>query len=290
MRKINWQKEQFAAIILSHGRPDNIKTLTMLQQFHYTGPIYILIDNEDETAPRYKELYGEQVIVFDKAAIAATFDEGDNFNLPRKSVVYARNACFKVAQQLGLKYFLQLDDDYNHFEYRFSPDLLPQYRMAKNLDPLFKVVLDFYKSIPALTIAFAQTGDLIGGDNGKELKKIYLKRKAMNTFFCSVDRPLVFTGRINEDVNTYCSLGHRGQLIFQMYNAIVQQTTSQQSSGGMSELYLNTGTYLKSFYTVMANPSFVQVGALPSDHPRFHHRIRWDHAVPVIISEKWRKV
>lgn len=290
MKKVNWAKESFAVFILSHGRPHNVKTYDTLKRFHYSGAIYILIDNEDPTAGEYYEQFGDQVIMFDKAAIAQTFDEYDNFNLPRKSVVYARNACFPIAQDLGLKYFLELDDDYRHFEYRHSPDLNLAYRMVQHLDPLFKAMLDFYKSTSALTISFAQTGDIIGGNRSHSLKKLFLKRKAMNSFFCSVDRPFTFTGRINEDVNTYCALGHRGELIFQVYNAFVQQTSTQQSAGGMSDLYQNTGTYLKTFYTVMANPSFVKVSAMPSEITRFHHRITWPHAVPVIINEKWRKI
>ena len=42
--------DNFAVFILSHGRPDHIKTLKALQKGHYTGKTYIVIDNEDDTA------------------------------------------------------------------------------------------------------------------------------------------------------------------------------------------------------------------------------------------------
>lgn len=282
--------EKFAVFILTHGRPDNVKTYLTLIKQGYTGLIYLIVDNEDKTLREYQKRYGSKVIVFDKVAIAATFDECDNFNIGRKSVVYARNACFKIAEELGVKYFLQLDDDYNQFEYRFGPDLTFGWYRAYNLDRLFQFVLDFYKSIPALTIALAQGGDMIGGGAGTYVQVLMLKRKAMNSFFCSTDRPFKFVGRINEDVNTYISLGHRGELIFTIFNADIVQTQTQRQTGGMSDLYADTGTYIKSFYTLMNAPSCVTIGMMGEKHLRIHHRINWATAVPVIISEKHRKL
>ena len=49
--------------------------------------------------------------MFDKLEISKKFDEFDNFD-DRRAIVYARNASFEIAKKLGLKYFLQLDDDY----------------------------------------------------------------------------------------------------------------------------------------------------------------------------------
>ena len=33
-----------------------------------------------------------------------------------KTIVYARNASFEIAKKLGIKNFIQLDDDYNTFQ------------------------------------------------------------------------------------------------------------------------------------------------------------------------------
>lgn len=280
----------FAVFILSHGRPDNIRTLKCLQKQNYTGRVYIVIDDEDTTGDRYRELYGDMVITFNKADIASRIDECDNFDIPRKAVLYARNACFEIAPTLGVRWFLQLDDDYQHFEYRFSADLRPAYYSAQNLDRLFSLVLAFYQSIPALTIALAQGGDLIGGAQNQGTKTLNLKRKAMNSFFCCVDRPFKFIGRINEDVNTYTTLGARGHLIFTIFNASLVQTPTQSQSGGMTDSYLAQGTYVKSMYTVINAPSFVTIKGMGETARRLHHSIKWDHAVPVIISENYRKL
>lgn len=281
--------KDFAVFVLSHGRPANIKTLASLKRSGYTGRVYIIIDNEDATASEYHRLYGDQVIVFDKAAIAQTFDECDNFKIPRKSVVYARNACYPIARELGLKTFVQLDDDYTGFEHRFNPQLEWEFQRAQRLDEVFDVTLDFFESIPAKILAFAQGGDFIGGRHNKHLQSLNMQRKAMNTLFCHVDRPVTFVGRINEDVNTYCVYGHRGDLILTIPNANVVQTSTQHNPGGMSDVYLSAGTYLKSFYTVMLCPSFVTIADMGEQHRRVHHHIKWRNAVPVILSEQYRK-
>ncbi len=72
------------------------------------------------------------------------------------------------------------------------------------------------------------------------------------------------------------------------YVSITQKAT-QQNKGGLTEFYLETGTYYKSFYTVMINPSAVKVALMGRTNQRLHHNIDWDKAVPVIIREEWRK-
>ena len=45
--------KNFAVFILTHGRPNNVKTYKTLKRFGYTGKIYIIIDNEDTSADDY---------------------------------------------------------------------------------------------------------------------------------------------------------------------------------------------------------------------------------------------
>ena len=99
----------FAVFILTHGRPDKVKTYDSLIKQGYTGRIYIIVDNEDKTIEEYKKKFKEKVIVFDKLEMSKTFDTGDNFS-NRRSIVYARNASFKIAKDLKIKYFMQLKE------------------------------------------------------------------------------------------------------------------------------------------------------------------------------------
>jgi len=54
-------------------------------------------------------------------------------------------------------------------------------------------------------------------------------------------------------------------------------------------MYLDKGTYVKSFYSVMMNPSAVKVYKMATAHPRIHHFISWNNLAPKIISDKFRK-
>jgi len=282
-------RNDFAVFILTHGRPEKVYTYATLRKQNYTGKIYLLVDSEDDTVSAYRERYPNEVVVFDKSEVADTFDVGDNFPNHR-GVVYARNAVFGVARELGLKYFLELDDDYTHFAYKFTSKLTYYERKCWRLDDLFLILLEYYESIPALSIAMAQNGDFIGGSRSGFGNKLALRRKCMNSFFCSVDRPFQFIGRINEDVNTYVRLGLVGKLFLTVPNVSLAQKTTQHNTGGLTEFYLDIGTYVKSFYTVIYAPSCTRVAEMGDKHRRIHHRILWNSAVPKILAEKWRVV
>ena len=282
--------EDFAVFILTHGRADNVKTYKTLKRFGYTGKTYLICSDDDKQIETYKENYKEQVIVFSKNKYKNTFDIGDNFD-DQRVVVYARNACFDLAKKVGIKYFLVLDDDYTDFSYRFNGEL--SYNKGrgyiKNVDDIFKAVLDYYKTIPAKTIALSQNGDWIGGHNSSWAKELKLKRKCMNSFFCSTERPFKFTGRINEDVNAYTRLGALGDLFLTISNVSLKQTDTQSNKGGLTDIYLSQGTYVKSFYSVMFSPSSVKVAMLNTERSRLHHRVSWNNAIPVILNEKYKK-
>ncbi len=274
------ENNNFAVFILTHGRPDSIFTNKTLKKCGYTGKLYYIVDNEDKALNGYIKNFGEEnVKVFDKKQIADEVDEGNNFD-NRNVIIHARNACFKIAKELDIKYFVQLDDDYYYFGYRFDSGA----RIIKNLDKVFEIMLKFYKSSNITSIAFSQGGDHIGGFSG-----IKLKRKCMNSFFCCTDREFQFVGSINEDVNTYTTLGSRGNLFFTFTNLQLDQKDTQSQKGGMSDAYLLSGTYVKSFTSVLMQPSSVKVSMMNASNPRLHHSIKWINTTPMIIDDKYKK-
>lgn len=282
------KNKAFGAFILTHGRPDRVFTYETMREAGYTGPIWIVIDDEDKTAPEYRKRFGDQVLVFSKAEIAKRFDKADNF-YDRRSIVYARNACFDLAERVGCRDFIQLDDDYTGFFYRFDADHRYGGWAVRSMDALCDAMTAYLDRIPALTIAFSQGGDHIGGGESHGLRAIRAKRKAMNTFFCRTDRRFDFVGRINEDVNTYVGAGRRGDLLLTLMSVQVNQMQTQSNAGGMTELYLDSGTYIKTFYTVMMAPSCVKVSTMGRVNRRIHHRVRWRNAAPMILREEHRK-
>lgn len=281
-------KYNFVVFILTHGRPDKVYTYKTLRSHGYTGKIYIVIDDEDAAENEYRKKFGDEVVQFSKDEIGKTFDLGDNFVDKRGVIIYARNACFKLAKELGIEYFIELDDDYTNFSFRFDAEWKFKAKTIKNLDRIFEIMIDFYVKCGdrCKTIAMAQGGDFVGGGNGTFGKEVVLKRKAMNTFICSINRPFKFVGRINEDVNTYTSETYRGLLFLSFSMLCMNQVRTQSNSGGMTEVYLESGTYLKSFYSVMYHPAGVKVKLMTTKNSRLHHAICWNATAPRIVREE----
>lgn len=281
-------RNDFCALILTHGRPDRVFTSRTLEKAGYTGPVFYVIDDEDKAADDYYARYGEKVIMFPKSEIAKTFDDGDNFN-DRRAIIYARNAAFEIAKELGYRFFIQLDDDYTAFQYRFDEEGFYGTWDAIDLDWLFSAMCDYLEATPFAAVALAQGGDWIGGGQASNAAAIKTSRKAMNTFVCDTEKPFQFVGRINEDVNTYTSAQRRGLPFLTLRGCMIVQTQTQSNAGGMSDLYADSGTYTKSFYSVMYAPSCVKVSAMGDTRMRLHHAVRWKSAAPKILRQDVKK-
>lgn len=279
--------KDFAVFILTHGRANNVITLKTLKKQKYTGKYFIVIDDEDKQEKEYRDKFGDKVLQFSKKKIAKTFDAMDT-QKDRRTIVYARNACFQLAKEVGVRYFLELDDDYTDFQFRYEESGKMKVKSIKNIDEVFDAYLDFLKASKADTVAMAQGGDFIGGCKSGNFQKRLL-RKAMNSFFCDTEKPFQFFGRINEDVNTYTRLGSVGKIFLTAVDAMLTQKQTQQNKGGMSDVYNASGTYLKSFYSVMIMPSAVKIAEMGDKHRRIHHNVSWENCVPKILNQKWKK-
>jgi hypothetical protein len=299
-------RDDFCAFILTHGRPTNVETLRSIRDAGYTGKVFIVIDDEDETGEEYKRIYGDEVLVFSKDEVARYTDQFDNFP-DRRAVLWARNACWDLAKQTGYRYFVQLDDDYHRFSYRrigkghrFASSVDDEYHnwtMRTGLDAVFEALVRVVETTPVKTIALSQGGDHIGGAASATRLKRY-KRKAMNSFVCDTEKPFLFRGRLNDDVNTYVSLGSTGDLFFTDMELQLTQGKTQANPGGMSEVSQEFGTYVKSFYTIMAAPSCVTIRPMGNPEAvtrtgrrrvitqRLHHLIDFRRAVPLILRSQ----
>lgn len=292
-------RDNFAIFILANGRPDRMFTVNTLKRQGYTGKYYIILDDEDKTIDGYKEKFGEDhIVVFSKTEAAKKFDIMDNFK-EKNVVVFARNVCNDIARKLGLKYFAEFEDDYFPFTYRV-PDgpSLRAVMIQRDFDICCEAMLEFIDEVSKYqpkfrTIAWAQSGEMFGGTEGRVWVTKY-KRKAMNTFFFKVpDDPkddVVFLGRMNDDVNAYISDGQVGGIWLQVPFINLNQMLTQHSKGGNTESYQKFGTYVKSWYSVMLKPDAVRIGLMGSSARRIHHLIDWEKCVPKILNERYKKL
>lgn len=282
-------RDDFAIFILSHGRAANVRTMDMLRKYKYSGKYYIVVDTDDSQVEQYKKNFGEEhIIVFNKDDVEGTFDIMDNFT-GRQVPVYARNVLFPTARRLGLNYFLELEDDYPNVRARIPDEdgVLRSYYF-RCFDDLIDPMIEFLEVSGAVTVCWCQTGDLIGGKNSTLYKEI-VSRKAMQTFFCKVDNPFEFLGRFNDDVNMYVTMGSRGNLVMSIRNISIDQECTQVNSGGIKDMYLKYGTYVKSFYSVMLHPSGVKIYTVGDRYSRIHHTVNHEHTYVKIISGRYKK-
>lgn len=280
----------YAVFILSYGRPDNIVTIPTLRKAGYEGKIFIVVDDKDNTLEQYKSNFGEDLLVFSKDELKGSFDIMDSSDDDR-CVVFARNKVYDLAREKGLDYLIVLDDDYKQFNYRFDGNYkyITATKPIRSISKIFEYMIEFVAESPVKCISFAQGGDFIGGKTGGMAQAVQTKRKAMNLFVFDVNRPLEFTGRINEDVNMYVRQGILGDIVLTTTQLSLEQATTQANKGGLTDIYLAKGTYVKSFYSVMASPSSVKINLMGNKHRRLHHIISWKNTVPKIVQEKHKK-
>lgn len=279
---------KFALFILTHKRARQQITLKTLRKSGYTGKVFMLCDTKDPELELYKELYGDMVKTFDKKDYIKKFDLMTN-EVKLNAVVYARNAVYDVARDLGLDYIVVMDDDYSVFNYSVDKNAFYKRTKVKDMDRLIRAHLRFLSRAKLATLAFAQGGDFVGGWNGTILKTGFRPlRKAMNVFFFRVNDPVPYNGTINEDSTMGVEQAAMGRVV--LTNCLVQleQTTTQQAGGGLTDIYKDAGTYQKSFYTLMASPSSVKV-QYQRAVGRVHHLINGDMTYPKIISADLKK-
>lgn len=279
----------YAVFIFTYGRPDNVLTVKTLRNSGYTGKIYYICDTSDKTLDQYKANFGDEVIVFDKKDYKNTFDIMDN-QTDDRTVIFARNAAFDIADELGLDYFIPCDDDYNHFNYRFNDSY--QYigsKPIRSLDKVFKSMITYIENSKVDCICFSQGGDFIGGKNNGMAQAVKTKRKAMNLYIHSVKKKYDYVGRLNDDVNTYLKHGRLGRILLTTSQVCLEQAQTQAQAGGLTDIYLAFGTYVKSFYSVVQQPSSVKINMMGNKNRRLHHVIDWNKTVPKIIRQDYKK-
>lgn len=277
----------FAVMIICHGRAENTPTYTTLRKYGYTGRIIVVCDDEDKDLPNYQSIYPE-VQVFSKQEVLKYTDPMDNKH-DMRCAVYARNACFDIAEKLGLKYFAEYDDDTISLPYRWEENGILYRSTSANLDAVFELYLSYIEVNEHIkALAFGQPGDYIGGA-GSRLHQMKYRRKTMNSWICKTERRFTFNGTMEDDFLTYSLLGSRGDIFLTFDGIMIDQPETQSVAGGMTDMYLGAGTYQKSWYGVLCCPSFVRIGMMGDRHYRIHHDVAHENAYPMIISGDYKK-
>jgi hypothetical protein len=267
-------------VIISYRRAHQLRTLKTVRKYGYTGPIRIVVSDDDPELDDYRALYGRDLVVFSRSAVDCDYCD----SLPPSGPLAVRNWLFGWAREEGLTHFAVYDDDYIGLElhpfFRVLGLDLRRAMKVDGLDRLTAAMFRFLDDCPECVrcIAFGQSGDYQGGAGNRTP---HVRRKSMNTFHFRTDRPVQFVARLNDDVSTYFINGLRGDVFLTFMPLGVKQTKTQVRQGGLTDDYLIHGTYAKSMYTVLQWPAHAQAEFLWS-MSRVHHKIQV-HSYPCIL-------
>ena len=286
-----YNPNDFCIFIISYQRANNVKTYKTLQKCNCKYPIFIVVSDDDTQINQYKKNFSENnLVIYSKREYIGKFDYMDNRIDKLSSAVFPRNAVFDIAKKLGYPFFLVLDDDYENFYYRYMQNnKLRAKILHKSLDKILYLYKETLKALPNIhSLAMSQAGDFISGNMTRAFSYRRL-RKIMNVFFCATDRRFEFFGRLNEDVNVYTKLGNIGYLFLTIPEISIVQSITQHNEGGLTSSYLELGTYIKTFYTLLAMPSSVKIGIIQDTFSRIHHQINWKFTIPYILPDEVKK-
>ena len=277
-------KNKFAVFILTHGRPHNQVTLETLRRLGYTGKVYLVVDNQDETLTEYANIY-EDVICFNKEIFINDTETGLSLPEP-KFAVFARNAIEDIALYDGYDAFMMLDDDITNIRVRF-PDgnRLKSYSLKSCFNEVIDLCVEYVinQQIACMGLGFCNL--YIGGIENFE-KENPRQRLCAEAFIRNTKYTVKWRLNMVEDLITSIDGAVNNQVWFQFLPLQVDIRMSEGVvDGGNSDVYRKLGKFKVNFMPIIAYPS--------SNIMRYGKD--WavtttpDTCVPKIISSSYRK-
>ena len=279
--------KKFAIFILTHRRPHNQLTVKSLQDVGYTGDLYLVVDDQDESINEYIAVWGaDKVIVFNKDYFIRNTDTGLHTPVP-KFAVFARNAIEYIAKTLGYKTFMMLDDDIIKFRIRLPEgDSLKSYQINGQFDAILKNSVDFVLDCDIACMGLGFCNLYIGGV-GNFNKENPRQRLCAEAFIRNTSHPIRWRLNMVEDLITSIDAAQSGEVWFQFLPIQCEIKMSEGAvDGGNSDVYRQLGMYKISFMPVIVYPSS---NAVRRSKKSWASTTSPDKCIPKIISSRYRK-
>lgn len=255
-------REDFAVFIITYKRPNSQLTYDALKRCNYTGKIYFVVDNTDETIQQYIDNYGvKNVMVFDKNHYINSdeYDNGTN-KAVFATALYARRAVEDIAHSFGLNVFVMADDDISDFIIRCPINNKLHRFPIKDFDTVLNLYFDLLQDNVAC-VGFGMNRSYFGGVGAFSPERLSKKVIPSNFFIRNANIPVKWTAwTFEDDITQYCSASD-GVLWFSV--PYIQQISSAfadvSGSGGNVELYQTSSHYEVCFTEVQYVPSAIKV-------------------------------
>lgn len=253
-------RNDFAVFIITHGRPNNQKTLKMLQENGYTGQYYLVLDDQDKTIQQYLDNYGpEHIIVFNKNLFIRNQDTG--FQKPvAKFAVYARNAVETIAKMLDYKYFMVWDDDIYNIRMRYDENgSLKSSKITGLIDTIFEKCIQYVENTNIACLTFGVVNIYRNGVAAVN-KWSDAFRLGVNCFLRNTNYHVQWRLNMCEDLITPLEDSVRGNvwLTFTPIQIDVSDFAGKVE-GGNTDTYRTFDEFKINFLPVMVHPSCTEV-------------------------------
>lgn len=224
-------RNDFAVFIITHGRAEKQLSYESIRRCGYTGKIYLVIDDMDEQAEKYKTLYGDEVIIFEKEKYWLCTDTANNQKV-MSVCVYARNACFDIAEKLGLRFFCVLDDDITGFGFKMLVGGKLTSMKARKLDTVLQDLIGIIEKTDVKSLGMCAEGWFAGGAQN-EIVRAGLKDAICSVFIHATCKRIEYVGTTFEDIVTHMLERQKGAAMFSVSNIYYTSKPVGSNEGGV---------------------------------------------------------
>ena len=279
------ENKELAIFIPTHERADNVITLSTLKRIGYTGEVFLVVDNEDKEIEKYKNKYGNKVIIFNKKEIEERTDTSTN-KKGLKTVLFARKFIEEKATELGYRFIMVLDDDIKDICYRRAyGNKLKKVKMNE-ADKIFSYLCSFVEKGNIAILGIAWAAGFIGGIKGKYSRGL-VPGVAASAIIRNMKIPVNYRGAINEDMFAAVDSFTGGYPVFELTSVCFYAFERGMNEGGNNSLYKTyKSDYGIHFNSVLYYPSFCCIGIKKG---KVFLRTNWKNALPKILSDKYKR-
>lgn len=278
-------RDDFAVFIITHKRLKQ-DTYELLKKYNYTGKLYFLCDNMDDTRFEIIKRYGSKnVIIFDKKAYLPEVDTMTNREY-WDSPVFVERFMYDIADIYGINYFIRCDDDITDFSYRYVEDGSLKQRKVKNIDAVFEAIVEYMEKAKIVCLSPAQSAAYIGGLAGNYSKGFDYKYSQM--VFCNTKLPIEWKGFSSSDFLSIFEAALTGRPAFRIYPLSITSPQRGSNAGGMKTVYeKDKGFYMSNFLATIIHPSSSKI--VIGGEGEIKGNTEYNYIFPKIISESYKK-
>ena len=275
--------------IASYKRADRLRTVKYFADVLRwpSEQLHVVIDSEADDKAEYEDAcarMGARLHVFDMDEARRRYDYVHRPSPSRRSAGQARNMIYDIAANLGMTFFMMMDDDTQGFQTKRMGAYVGM-ASSEEVRLCFAQIRDFMDRRRIGLFGLPQTGDFIGGAASIWAKHL-LRWKVMNTTF--VDARFIQRGERgvqDDDTSQFAGVLNAGLFCGTAVQGVVLlQVQSATQPGGLTDLYREAQLLNKAMVVPIQFPSAVYANRQKKNGGRVHHTIERRYLAPCLLK------